>query len=69
MQNEDYCIAISRLDNVQKDFLTLVRAYKFVKENGIQDKLYIIVDGPSKEEIINEIKKLSLEENIKLIGL
>ena len=69
MQNEDYCIAISRLDNVQKDFLTLVRAYKFVKENGIQDKLYIIGDGPSKEEIINEIKKLSLEENIKLIGL
>ncbi|GAA6325599.1 glycosyltransferase [Fusobacterium ulcerans] len=69
MQNEDYCIAIARLDNVQKDFLTLVRAYKFVKENGIQDKLYIIGDGPSKEEIINEIKKLSLEENIKLIGL
>lgn len=69
MQNEDYCIAIARLDNVQKDFLTLVRAYKFVKESGIQDKLYIIGDGPSKEEIINEIKKLSLEENIKLIGL
>ena len=69
MLNEDYCIAIARLDNVQKDFLTLVRAYKFVKENGIQDKLYIIGDGPSKEEIINEIKKLSLEENIKLIGL
>ena len=69
MLNEDYCIAIARLDNVQKDFLTLVRAYKFVKESGIQDKLYIIGDGPSKEEIINEIKKLSLEENIKLIGL
>ena len=69
MLDEDYCIAIARLDNVQKDFLTLVRAYKFVKENGIQDKLYIIGDGPSKEEIINEIKKLSLEENIKLIGL
>ena len=69
MLNEDYCIAIARLDNVQKDFLTLVRAYKFIKESGIQDKLYIIGDGPSKEEIINEIKKLSLEENIKLIGL
>ena len=69
MLNEDYCIAIARLDNVQKDFLTLVRAYKFVKESGIQDKLYIVGDGPSKEEIINEIKKLSLEENIKLIGL
>lgn len=69
MLDEDYCIAIARLDNVQKDFLTLVRAYKFVKESGIQDKLYIIGDGPSKEEIIGEIKKLSLEENIKLIGL
>lgn len=69
MLNEDYCIAIARLDNVQKDFLTLVRAYKIVKENKIKDKLYIIGDGPSKEEIINEIKKLDLEENIKLIGL
>lgn len=69
MLNEDYCIAIARLDNVQKDFLTLVRAYKVVKESGIQDKLYIIGDGPSKEEIINEIKKLNLEENIKLVGL
>lgn len=69
MLKEDYCIAIARLDNIQKDFLTLIRAYKFVKESGIQDKLYIIGDGPSKEEIISEIKKLSLEENIKLIGL
>ncbi|BBA50406.1 glycosyltransferase [uncultured Fusobacterium sp.] len=69
MLNEDYCIAIARLDNVQKDFLTLVRAYKNVKDSGIQDKLYIIGDGPSKEEIINEIKKLNLEENIKLVGL
>lgn len=69
MLDEDYCIAIARLDNIQKDFLTLIRAYKFVKESGIQDKLYIIGDGPSKEEIISEIKKLSLEENIKLIGL
>lgn len=69
MLEEDYCIAIARLDNVQKDFLTLVRAYKLVKDSGIQDKLYIIGDGPSKAEIISEIKKLSLEENIKLIGL
>ena len=69
MLNEDYCIAIARLDNIQKDFLTLVRAYKVVKDSGIRDKLYIIGDGPSKEEIKNEIKKLNLEENIKLIGL
>ncbi len=69
MLNEDYCIAIARLDNVQKDFLTLVRAYKIVKDNKIKDKLYIIGDGPSKDEIMAEIKKLNLEENIKLIGL
>lgn len=69
MLNEDYCIAIARLDNVQKDFLTLVRAYKIVKDNKIKDKLYIIGDGPSKDEIMTEIKKLNLEENIKLIGL
>ena len=69
MLNEDYCIAISRLDVVQKDYATLLESFKILKDSGIQDKLYIIGDGPSKEEIINEIKKLNLEENIKLVGL
>ena len=69
MLNEDYCIAISRLDVVQKDYATLLESFKILKDKGIEQKLYIIGDGPSKEEIINEIKKLNLEENIKLVGL
>ena len=64
--NEDYCIAISRLDTVQKDYKTLLKAFKILKSKGINKKLYIVGDGPSKEEIENMIKEYDLIEEVKL---
>lgn len=66
--NEDYCIAISRLDTVQKDYKTLLKAFKILKSKGINKKLYIVGDGPSKEEIENMIKEYDLIEEVKLLG-
>lgn len=65
---ENYCLAISRLDTVQKDYLTLIKAFKILKDKKIDKKLYIVGDGPSKKEIQNLIKEYELEEQIKLIG-
>lgn len=65
---KDYCLAISRLDAVQKDYLTLIKAFKILKDKKIYKKLYIIGDGPSKEEIQSMIEKYDLKEQIKLIG-
>ena len=65
---KDYCLAISRLDTVQKDYLTLIKAFKILKDRKIDKKLYIIGDGPSKEEIQSMIKEYDLKEQIKLIG-
>ena len=65
---KDYCLAISRLDTVQKDYLTLIKAFKILKDKKIYKKLYIIGDGPSKEEIQSMIEKYDLKEQIKLIG-
>lgn len=65
---KDYCLAISRLDTVQKDYLTLIRAFKILKSKKIYKKLYVIGDGPSKEEIQSMIEKYDLKEQIKLIG-
>ena len=65
---KDYCLAISRLDTVQKDYLTLIKAFKILRDKKIYKKLYIIGDGPSKEEIQSMIEKYDLKEQIKLIG-
>ena len=66
--NENYIIAISRLDNVQKDYPTLLKAMEILKNRKINEKLFIVGDGPSKKEIEQEIKKLGLEDNVKLLG-
>lgn len=63
-----YIVAIARLDSVQKDFSTLIKAFKIVKEKGIEESLYIIGDGPSRKEIEQEIKKIGLEKEILLLG-
>ena len=65
---DDYIIAVSRLDTVQKDYATLIKGYKLALENGIKEKLYIVGDGPDRKEIENLIKESGLEKSIVLIG-
>ena len=65
---EDYCIAISRLDTVQKDYKTLLEAFQILKSKGIRKKIYIVGDGPSKKEIEDMIKEYNLSEEVKLLG-
>lgn len=65
---DNYIIAVSRLDSVSKDFSTLLKAMKILKQKNINKKLYIVGDGPSREEIEKEIKLLKLEKDIKLLG-
>lgn len=69
LMKEKYFVAVSRLDNVQKDYPTLLKAMKLLKERGINEKLYIIGDGPDRKEIEKEIKELKLESEVRLIGL
>lgn len=66
---EEYIVAVSRLDNVQKDYKTLIEAYKIAKNKGFKNKLYIVGNGPAKEEISNWIREGSLEEDVVLLGL
>jgi glycosyltransferase involved in cell wall biosynthesis len=66
---QDYIVSVSRLDSVQKDFFTLLKAFEKVKKTGIKEKLYIVGDGPAREEIEDQIKELNLEDEVKLLGL
>lgn len=65
---EDYVLAVSRLDTVQKDYDTLLNAMKKAVMQGFSKKLFIIGDGPNKESIEGLIKELEISENVKLLG-
>lgn len=65
---DDYIIAVSRLDTVQKDYATLIKGYRLAQESGVKEKLYIVGDGPDRKEIEGLIKESRLEDKIILIG-
>ena len=64
---ENYIVSVSRLDKAQKDFPTLIRAFKLI-ENKISEKLYIIGDGDGKQEIENLVSELKLNNKVILLG-
>ena len=66
--NDNYIVEVARLENGQKNLLQLIDIYAKLKQKGIKEKLYIIGDGPSREEIAQKIKELGLEEDCLLLG-
>ena len=66
---ENFIIAIARLTTHQKDFSTLIKAFKRAKELGrISEKLLILGDGPDREKIEKMIRDENMEKNIILLG-
>lgn len=65
---EEYILAVSRLDTVQKDYDTLLNAMKKAVKQGFSKKLFIVGDGPNKKDIEKLIKELDILENVKLLG-
>lgn len=62
---EDYFVMIGRLVNDSKDYNTVIEAFK---DKNIEEKLYIVGDGPYKKELEEKVKKLNLESKIKFLG-
>lgn len=60
-------ISIGRFSN-EKDFATLIRVFKGVKERIKNAKLYLIGDGEEKENIKELIKANKLEKSVILPG-
>lgn len=65
---EKYILAVSRLDINQKDYLTLLKGFALARKNGVEEKLFIVGDGPSRNKIEEYIKDLKLEDSVKLLG-
>lgn len=66
---DNYIIMVSRLDNVQKDFFTLIKAFKIVQENDKNIKLYLLGDGVDRKIIENLIAEENLQEKVKILGI
>ena len=65
---EKYCVSVGRLVE-SKDYITTIKAFQLLKEKGINQKLYIIGDGPDKEKLQQYIKEIKMENQIYLLGL
>lgn len=63
-----YCVMVSRLDTVQKDYETLMKAFKIVIKKNKEEKLYIVGSGPDEDKIKKIIENYGIEKNVKLIG-
>lgn len=69
LMKEEYIIMVSRLDNVQKDFDTLIKAFELVHKENKKIKLYLLGEGPDRKLIENLIQERELENNIQLLGV
>ena len=63
--NNKTVIAVGRLKE-QKNFEALINIWSNIKEKNLNWTLRIIGDGPLKEELLSQIKKLNLEDVIEL---
>lgn len=65
---DNFICTVGRLEE-GKDFKTLINTYEFLyKNNKIKEKLYIVGDGPSKENLIEIVKTKELDKNILFLG-
>lgn len=53
--------------NAQKDFRTLLRAFREVREK-IESRLVIVGEGELRDEIIRSAKELDIERNVEITG-
>lgn len=61
-------VAIGRLVP-QKDFLTLVKAFKEVSDVSPQCRLEIAGDGPLRGELENAVREAGLEGRVRILGI
>lgn len=67
-KNYQKIITIARLDLKSKDFKTLFKAFKLVKEKVKKIKLFILGDGPDYENIKKLAEQLNILKDIIFLG-
>lgn len=65
--NSNYVIGVGRL-NTQKDFISLIKAWNLVQRECPNWKLKIVGEGPERNNLEEEIKRLNLGTSVVLTG-
>ena len=60
-------MAIGRLEETQKDFTSLIKAYSLIEKN-IKEKLYIIGEGRHKDNLIKLCEELNIKDRVIFLG-
>lgn len=67
-QKQTFIVSVGRLDK-QKNYPLLINAFSNAKRNKeIEEKLYIIGDGPQRKELQEKINTMGLQDDIFLLG-
>jgi len=66
-KDRPWIITSARLDTLQKDFLTLFKAFRIVRDN-IKARLLIVGDGPDRERVTLWAEEMSLREDVLFLG-
>ena len=67
-ENLKVILTIGRIDT-PKDYPTLLRAFKIVREQQKNTVLIIVGDGPKRNEIENLAIDLGIEKNVQFLGI
>jgi glycosyltransferase involved in cell wall biosynthesis len=67
VSNNCRILMVARLD-IQKDHLTLLKAFELVVKEIRNAHLWIVGDGPLKNELESYVNKYHLEKNVKFFG-
>ena len=65
--NNNYIIAVGRL-SIEKDFISLIKAWNLVQRECPTWKLKIVGEGPERNNLEKEIKRLNLGNSVVLTG-
>ncbi len=66
---QQYILAVERLEESQKDLTTLIRAYHLLKEKYcVKEKLYLLGKGRDEEELRQLATSLGLQEEVVFLG-
>lgn len=63
-----FLLTVARLDLVPKDFKTLFKGFDIAKDQGYDGKLYIIGDGPDKDQVEKLKERSKYKNDIYLLG-
>jgi glycosyltransferase involved in cell wall biosynthesis len=62
-------VSVARLDEIQKDHRTLLRAYaKMIEDNGVKDDLVIVGNGAFKQELEALAVQLGIAPRVHFVG-